>query len=83
MHIDRWEVALADALLTGVSVRDSNTDQLGVPAGGARLIVLSFDSPGPGFRLVRDAQGYAVWVRDITVAELPIQLAWMRLVPAW
>ena len=83
VHIDRWEVALADALLTGVSVRDSNTDQLGVPAGGARLIVLSFDSPGPGFRLVRDAQGYAVWVRDITVAELPIQLAWMRLVPAW
>jgi hypothetical protein len=32
---------------------------------------------------VRDAQGYAVWVRDVTVAELPIQIAWMRLVPAW
>lgn len=83
LHIDRWEVALADALLTGVSVRDSNTDQLGVPAGGTRLIVLAFDSPGPGFRLVRDAQGYAVWVRDVTVADLPIQIAWMRLVPAW
>ncbi|MCK6523883.1 glycosyltransferase family 39 protein [Myxococcota bacterium] len=83
IHIDRWEVALADALLTGVSVRDSNTDQLGVPAGGARLIVLSWASPGPGFRLVRDAEGYAVWVRDLSVAELPIQIAWMRLVPAW
>ena len=77
------EVALADALITGVSVRDSNTDQLGVPAGGTRLIVLTFDSPGPGFRLVRDAQGYAIWVRDVTVADLPLQVAWMRLVPAW
>jgi hypothetical protein len=83
LHIDRWEVALADALITGVSVRDSNTDQLGVPAGGTRLIVLTFDSPGPGFRLVRDAQGYAIWVRDVTVADLPLQVAWMRLVPAW
>lgn len=80
--IDRWDPAIAAELLPEARVIDPRSPRLGVPANGLRVLLLAWEAPG-GFEPITDAAGYGAFIREISVAEVPMKVGGVELVAAF
>ena len=81
--VDRWDAAVCGHLVRGVKVVDLRTPKIEIPVEGRRIVVLGWDAPGEGFVEVADREGYAAWVRDLSLEDLPTTIATVKAVPVY
>ena len=79
---DRWDAAICGRLVSGVDVVDPRIPTLEVPIEGRRFLFLGW-TPPPDFHEVTSPEGYAVWVRDVTLEELPLTIGDIELEPVY
>ncbi|MCP4807005.1 MAG: hypothetical protein GY913_26845 [Proteobacteria bacterium] len=79
---DRWDGAICGHLVQGIDVVDPRVPRLEVPVEGRRFLVLAWEGP-QGFTHVESAEGYGVWVRDITLDDLPMRIGDIELRPVY
>jgi hypothetical protein len=80
--LDRWDAALADHHLDAVDVIDTRSDEIPVPAEGRRVIVLGWEAP-EGFTELRSSEGYAAWVMDLSIEDVPRTVGPVSAVPVY
>lgn len=82
LRVDRWDGSLAGHLVQGVQVVDPRIPHIEIPPEGHRVLVLGWQEPA-GFEPARSPEGYTVWVRDITLDQLPMTIQGIELTPVY